>query len=604
MCSIFGSLNRVEGTLEAFNTLAHRGEDSSKYLKTSNFFFGSHRLSIESIGKEQNQPLQRGDYIALFNGEIYNYKELISTHNLNANDEIETILELFKLYKTNFVKKLRGMFAIAIYNIKSKELWLFRDLIGKKPLYYAQIQDKFYFASEAKALHKLLGFNLNRRNLHNFLGFGATISPITLDRNIYKLPPASMLYFNGDRSKIESYEELLNCEIEYNTLQEASKALSKSLNSAVDLRIPSGVKWGVLLSGGLDSSLISALASKKSKEPINLFSIGYEGYEKYDEREYAKEVAKYLNANFFEFNFTKADFFSTLDEMLKFIDDPIGDPAQIPLYFLIKKAKEQGVKVLLSGDGSDELFLGYRVYKEYLMMEQVANMPYANWLKNHLKSNFSQNKEWEWYKRALNREPIFRSTAEIYTDRQLNMLLRLQERDGKNFEYLQKYYNRFKSSGRNIIDWYSYCDIKVNLAEYFLVKIDRVSMAAGVEVRTPFIDKEVVETAFKTNPNIRFNPTNVKEIVKEVAKNHLPKSTIERKKKGLSYPFIEWILEDNGIATIYEANKKFNFLKTEHLDYLSSKAKSGKFKQHLFPLYMLSKWLLVIGFTTSDKSFG
>ena len=592
MCSIFGSIETIDNALEAFNTLAHRGEDSSKYLQTKNYFFGSHRLSIESIGKEQNQPLQSGDYIALFNGELYNYRELITKYNLNANDEIETILELFKIYKTGFVDMLRGMFAIAIFNTATKELWLFRDLIGKKPLYYTQQENRFYFASEAKALQHLLGFNLNRRNIHNFLGFGATISPNTLDRNIFKLPPASSLYFNGSETKIESYEELLSQKVEYNTLEQASQALESSLSSAVDMRIPSGVEWGVLLSGGLDSSLVSALASKNAKEPINLFSIGYEGYEKYDERKYAKEVAKHLNANFYSFNFAKADFFNTLEEMLKFIDDPIGDPAQIPLYFLIKKAKESGMKVLLSGDGSDELFLGYRVYKEYLMMEQVANMPYANWLKNHLKSNFSQNKEWEWYKRALNKEPIFRSTAEIYTDRQLNMLLRLQERDGKNFEYLQEYYNNFKKSGRGIIDWYSYCDIKVNLAEYFLVKIDRVSMALGVEVRSPFIDKEVVQTAFKTDPNIRFNSDNVKEVVKEVAKKYLPQSTITRKKKGLSYPFIEWILEENGIDTIYEANDKFNFLKTEHLDFLSSKAKSGKFKQHLFPLYMLSKWLL------------
>ncbi len=592
MCSIFGSIGTIDNALEAFNTLAHRGEDSSKYLQTENYFFGTHRLSIESIGKEQNQPLQRGNFIALFNGEIYNYKELIEKYSLDANDEIETILELFKIYKTNFVDKLRGMFAIAIFNTKSKELWLFRDLIGKKPLYYAQHQNQFYFASEAKALHHLLGFNLNRRNIHNFLGFGATISPNTLDKNIFKLPPASSLYFNGSETKIECYEELLSQKVEYNTLQQASQAFERNLKDAVAMRIPSGVKWGVLLSGGLDSSLVSALASKKVSEPINLFSIGYEGYEKYDERKYAKEVAKHLGANFYSFNFTKADFFNTLEEMLNFIDDPIGDPAQIPLYFLIKKAKEQGVKVLLSGDGSDELFLGYRVYKEYLMMEQVANMPYANWLKNHLKSNFSQNKEWEWYKRALNKEPIFRSTAEIYTDRQLNMLLRLQERDGKNFEYLQEYYNKFKSSGRDTIDWYSYCDIKVNLAEYFLVKIDRVSMALGIEVRSPFIDKELVQTAFKTNSNIRFNPNNVKEVVKVVAKNYLPQNTITRKKKGLSYPFIEWILEENGIDTIYEANEKFNFLKTDHLDFLSSKAKSGKFKQHLFPLYMLSKWLL------------
>jgi len=303
-------------------------------------------------------------------------------------------------------------------------------------------------------------------------------------------------------------------------------------------------------------------------------------------------VAEHIGANFYEYNFTKEDFFETINELIEYIDDPIGDPAQIPLFFLIKQAKKEGIKVLLSGDGSDELFLGYRTYKEYHMMEQVKELPYANWLKNHLRANFSMNKEWEWYKRALNKEVIFRSSAEIYTDRQLNMLLRLQERDGKNFEALQEYWNYFKKSGRDIIDWYSYLDLKVQLAEFFLVKVDRVSMANSVEVRSPFLDRAVIKKAFEIKPSIRFTPQNVKSLLKNIAINYLPQNTINRKKKGLNYPFIEWILEENGIEIIYKANKKFNFLNEKHLNYLSSKAKQGKFKQHLFPLYWLSLWLL------------
>jgi len=592
MCSIFGAIGNIDGAKEAFDTLRHRGPDSSKYIKEDRLFLGSHRLSIESVGKEQNQPIKKDDYYALFNGEIYNYKELIKSYNLNANDEIEVILELFLKFGKNFVEHLRGMYAIAIYK-NSEELWLFRDLIGKKPLYFAKNGKNFYFASESKAIQKLIGFNLDRRALHQFLGFGATISPKTLDRNIYKLPPATCLYFNGSDYTISSFDNLLENKIEYNSLNSAVDKVEQNLKEAVALRIPKGVKWGVLLSGGLDSSLVSAIAKSITKEPIDLFSIGYEGYSKYDERLFAKEVAKHIGANFHSFNFTKDDFFKTLDEILTIIDDPIGDPAQIPLYFLIKKAKEQGIKVLLSGDGSDELFLGYRTYKEYLMMESVKNLPYTNWLKNHLRANFSMNKEWEWYKRALNKEVVFRSSAEIYTDRQINMLLRLQERDGKNFEAIQGYWELFNKSGRDIIDWYSYCDLKVQLAEFFLVKIDRVSMALGVEVRSPFIDRTVVEDAFKIEPHIRFNPQNVKEILKEIAQSYLPQSTINRKKKGLSYPFIEWILEENGVDIIYKANREFNFLNEQHLDFLSSKAKKGKFKQHLFPLYMLSRWLLV-----------
>ncbi len=590
MCSIFGIIGDQKDPLKSFELLSHRGRDNTNFIQTKDYFFGSHRLAIESFGLSHNQPLQKKGYIALFNGEIYNYKELIDKFNLDAKDEIETILELFLKFKDNFVSYLRGMFAIAIFNINTKELWLFRDLVGKKPLYYSYYNGVFIFSSEPKAIYNEIGFRLNRRAIHQFLGFGTMPYNLTLSKDVYKLPPATYLYFK-DSIKFYSYDDILETEIKYFNKEDAISALKKALIEAIEIRVPN-VKYGVLVSGGLDSSLVAALLNSLVDKKIDIFSIGYDGYKKYDERLFSKEVASHLKANFYSYNFTKDDFFDTLDELLDYIDEPIGDPAQIPLYFLIKKAKEQGFRVLFSGDGSDELFLGYRTYKEYLMMEQVKDLPYANWLKNHLKSNFSLNKEWEWYKRALNKEVIFRSTAEIYTDRQLNRLLRLQERDNKNFEYLQDYWSRFENSDRNIIDWFSYLDIKVQLAEFYLSKVDRVSMLAGVEVRSPFVDKEIVKLAFSIDPNIRFDTQNVKSLLKEIAKEYLPNSIISRKKKGLNYPFLEWILQENGIDAIYKANERLPIFKEEQLDFLSQKAKSGKFKQHLFPLFILSRWIL------------
>ncbi len=598
MCSIFGvvkkeQLNCTDAQIaQAFEALAHRGPNSSKTLTSKEYFFGSHRLSITTVNQEQKQPLCRGEYIALFNGEIYNYKELIAKYQLNASDETEVILELFSRFGSSFVSKLRGMFAIAIYNTTAQELWLFRDLFGKKPLYYTQCRGSIIFASELKAIEALCGFSFDKRALHQFLGYGANIAPKTLDKNIFKLPPATIVHFDGATFNSESFDTILQTPITIDSKQEAKEQVIKRLRESISYRIPKEVNWGVLLSGGLDSSMVAAVAAKQTKEPIECFSIGYDGYEKYDERPYAKELAAHIGARHYEYNFTKEDFFHTLDELLEFIDDPIGDPAQIPLYFLIKKAKEQGVKVLLSGDGSDELFLGYRTYKEYYMMEQVKALPYANWLKNHLRSNFSLNKEWEWYKRALSGETIFRSSCEIYTDRQLNMLLRLQERDNKNFEALLSYWQNFERSKRDIIDWYSYCDLKVQLAEFFLVKVDRVSMANGVEVRTPFLDREFVKLLFSIDPTLRLDTKEPKSILKAAAQEYLPQSIIDRKKKGLNYPFLEWILEEDGVAKIYEANEIYRLFKKEQLDFLSKKSNSGKFKQHLFPLYMLALWLL------------
>jgi len=590
MCSIFGIIGKCDNAQEAFSSLEHRGPDSSNYIKNNNYFFGSHRLAIESYNKLHNQPLQNRDYIALFNGEIYNYKELIKEYNLNATDEIETILELFSK-DIDLIQTLRGMFAIAIYNVREDKLFLFRDKVGKKPIYYLYNKDRFIFASEAKAIYKIVGFNLDKRSIHQFLGYGTTISPKTLDKYVSKLPPFSKLIFNKGKLKIDTKDNFLDRDIKYTNLQEATLKYEQQLLESIKIRIPN-IDYGILLSGGLDSSLVAALTNKLSSKKLNLFSIGYEGYKNYDERVYAKEVALHLNANFYEYNFTKDDFFNTLDELLDYIDDPIGDPAQIPLFFLIKKAKSRGLKVLLSGDGSDELNFGYRVYKEYLMMEQVKNLPYSNWLKNYLRSNFSENKEWEWYKRALNKSIVFRSTAEIYTDRQLNMLLRLQERDDKNFEAISHYYNNFVKSGRDILDWYSYLDLKVLLGEFFLTKVDRVSMSNSIEVRTPFLDTKLIELVFSIDPKIRYNEHNVKPILKIIAKKYLPDAIVNRKKKGLNYPFIEWILQENGIETIFKANKEFRLFKVDHLEFLSSKASSGKFKQHLFPLYMLSRFLL------------
>ena len=589
MCSIFGAIGDTTKAQEAFATLAHRGEDSLKTISKEHLFFGAHRLAIQSIQQKQIQPLESNGYIALFNGEIYNYHELKEQFTIQASSEIELILELFRR-DIELLEHLRGMFAIAIYNSKTKELFLFRDRVGKKPLYFLEHKGSFYFASEPKALFVIKEFALEKRAIHQFLGYGAMIAPNTLDKTIKKLPASSILHYKDKRYSITPKEYFLNQPVVVNSQEEAIRRYHSKLRESIALRLPKELPFGFLVSGGLDSSLVAAIASQELQEPIDIFSIGYEGYEKYDERGYAKELAKHLGANFHSFNFSKEDFFATLDEMLPFIDDPIGDPAQIPLFFLIKKAKSFGKKVLLSGDGSDEVHFGYRVYKEYLMMEQVQELPYANWLKNHLKAHFSLNKEWEWYKRALNKETIFRSTAELYTDRQLNMLLRLQEKDNKNFEAIAHYYKSFQKSKRDILDWYSYADIKVLLGEFFLHKIDRVSMANGIELRSPFLDSALLELAFQIEPKLRFNPKNVKPILKAIAKEYLPQSLLNRKKKGLNYPFIEWILEEDGLEVIYEANERFRIFKKEQLDFLSSKASSGKFKQHLFPLYMLSRF--------------
>ncbi|WP_457608444.1 asparagine synthase (glutamine-hydrolyzing) [Nitratifractor sp.] len=617
MCAIFGILGRYDpGKVhEAFSRLAHRGPDDSRLIFQKGGAFGVHRLAIESAGEPMVQPLELEGTLLLFNGEIYNYRELAAELGVEA-EESRVFLAAWRRWGKAFVERLRGMYALALYERREGRLHLFRDPVGKKPLYYLQGKEFFAFASEAKALYTLKPFFFQRRHLVQYLGYQATIAPHTLDREVRKLEPGEALSVEisfdtqdggwrmedgeGTRKNppspifhfpSQTYDPWLGIPIRYRTEKEAAEALKAVLEEAVALRIPAKVPWGVLLSGGLDSSLVAAMAARRSDEPLRTFSIGYEGYDKYDERPWAEATAKHLGAEHRSYTLGKEEFFETLDELLSLLDEPLGDPAAIPLYVLMKRAADEGIRVLLGGEGSDELFLGYRTYREYFAIEQAKELPYRNWLRNYFRRHYSENKEWEWYKRAWEGEPIFRSSAELYTDLQLAPLLRQNVRDGQNLKAIRPWLERFEASGRSHpADWYSYLDLKVMLSEVYLARQDRISMAAGLEARSPFLDRRVVETAFAIDPELRME-TSPKRILKQVASPYLPERIVERRKKGLNYPFIEWILEEGGVDTIWKVQKETGLFREEQLTFLSERADRGKFRQHLFPLYLLARWM-------------
>ncbi|WP_456393559.1 asparagine synthase (glutamine-hydrolyzing) [Nitratifractor sp.] len=604
MCAIFGIVGeyKPDEAREAFRRLSHRGPDDSRLVLQKEGAFGVHRLAIESAGEPMAQPLvgESGE-ILLFNGEIYNYRELGRELGLQAADEAQVLLAAWKEWGEAFVNHLRGMYALAIYDPAAKRLQLWRDPAGKKPLFYLQNADFFAFASEAKALYALKPFALERRHLPQYFGFQATVAPLTLDRHVRKLAPGESMMIelpDHSKSKIQNlsfscYDPWLDGSVGYRGFDEAVGAVGDALREAVALRIPRKVSWGVLLSGGLDSSLVAALSREASQGPIRTYSIGYEGYAKYDERPWAEQMARHLDTEHRSVSFGKKEFFETLEELLPLMDEPMADPAQIPLYFLMKYAAAEGTRVLLGGEGSDELFLGYSAYRDYREMESLQEMPLPKreWLYGYLRRNFSMNREWEWYKRALEGTPIFRSSAEIYTDLQLSRLLRWNVRDDQNLEAIAPYLTRFKASGRSDpADWYSYLDLKILLGEVYLVKQDRVSMAAGIEARSPFLDRRVIETAFSTDPKLRWREER-KALLKALARPLLPEQIVSRRKKGLNYPFIEWILQEDGLEAIGRMQERWGILDEEHWRFLAQKARKGRFRQHLFPLYLLAKWL-------------
>ncbi len=604
MCAIFGIFGRYdeERAQQAFELLSHRGPDDSRILHRSGYSLGVHRLAIESAGEPMEQPysLVSGE-ILLFNGEIYNYRELGRELGVHAADEAQVLLAAWKKWGEAFVKHLRGMYALAIYDPASKRLHLCRDPVGKKPLFYLQSRDFFAFASEAKALYALKPFALERGHLPQYFSFQATVAPLTLDREVRKLAPGESMTIElsvHPKFKIQNltsscYDPWLDGSVGYRGFDEAVGAVGNALREAVALRIPRKVPWGVLLSGGLDSSLVAALSREASEGLVRTYSIGYEGYAKYDERPWAERMAHHLGTEHRSVSFGKKEFFETLEELLPLMDEPMADPAQVPLYYLMKQASSSGTRVLLGGEGSDELFLGYSSYRDYFEMESLVQNPppKREWLQAYLRRNFSLNREWEWYKRALEGTPIFRSTAEIYTDLQLSRLLRWNVRDNQNLEAIAPYLARFEASGRTEpADWYSYLDLKILLGEVYLVKQDRVSMAAGIEARSPFLDRRVIETAFSIDPKLR-RDSERKALLKAVTRSLLPSEIVNRRKKGLNYPFIEWILEEEGLEAIEKMQKRWGILDEKHWRSLADKARTGRFRQHLFPLYLLARWL-------------
>ncbi len=591
MCAIFGIIGTYEEekAKEAFQSLAHRGIDAHYTSVDEHCFLGVHRLAITHVTKTLTQIYAHDGLQILFNGEIYNYEVLAVELQLPLPNETDVLYAAYMKWGDDFVTHLRGMFAIAI--IEEAQVKLFRDPFGKKPIYYTLDAQRFIFSSEMKAIHSLIPLTFDRQILTQYLSFQTPLSPQTFDRHIHQVDAGEMLTFTleGKRLKRKKYYTPLTKTQVIEKEERAVEALEKALLESVSLRLPKEVKFACLLSGGVDSSLISAIASLEQR--VHTFSIGYEGYEKYDERPFAKVVAEHINSNHHEVLFSKADFLQTIEDVVTSLDEPLADPAMLPLYHLMKAVNKEGFKVVLTGDGSDELFMGYRTYKEFYDLEQAKELEFKGWLQHYFKSHFSMHKEWEWYKRVFEESLLFRSTAEIFTDLQQNRLLRMNVKDNHSLKALLPYKEEFEQSGRtSSIDWYSFLDLKVMLGNVFLRKLDRMSMAHSVEARSPFLDKEVVATAFSLTPGLRMGESS-KALVKNVARKYLPKEIVDRKKKGFNYPYMEWLQESGELAVIHRIQAKMNLFNESELEMYLEKGRQGMFKQHLFSLYMLCKWL-------------
>ena len=593
MCAIFGIIGEYNPELarKSIGLLSHRGPDYCGIVERKNLFIAHNRLSIVDLSDKAAQPMLKDEVILSFNGEIYNFLALKKELSIpfDTQSDTEVVLRAYQKWGLSFVDKLEGMFAISIYD-KGK-LYLFRDRLGKKPLYYMRGTKQFVFASEIKAILPFLKTKkLNKDALHAYLSFLAPTPPHTFYKGIEKLESGHFAVYEEGRFEVKGYYDVLPARIKIHSEAEALETIESSLRESIEKRLMGDVEVASLLSGGVDSSLIAAMSAQNGTK-LKTFSLGYEGYQKYDERKYAKEVSTYLGLENIDLELSKNIFFENLDKVIDALDEPLNDPAAVPLYSLFERVKQEGIKVVLSGEGADELFLGYKHYAEYLDIQKAGELKHKNWLNNHLHGNFSMHREWEWYKRVFSSEVLFRSSGEKFTDLQKNLLMKANVKDGFSMSYLQSYRDTYEMLGNaDESQWYSYVDLKHFQAEHFLTKLDRVSMAHSIEGRTPFLDHKLVECVFSLEPSLRYKTGVSKDLLKKIATPYLPESIVHRKKKGFSSPYLEWLIEEGELERIVKVNKQSGLFHEAALQEYIDEGKKGRYKQHIWGLYLFSRW--------------
>ncbi|AXH13694.1 asparagine synthase (glutamine-hydrolyzing) [Malaciobacter mytili] len=586
MCGILGGNFLHNNFSHALKYIENRGPDFQEIKTINKNTFCHTRLSIIDLDNEANQPMVFDEILIVFNGEIYNYQELIKEHNLHCKtkSDTEVLIRLYQKYDKEFLNYLNGMFSFCIYDIKKDSFFCARDRYGKKPFFYYYENSKFIFSSSLRSILALLEKkpSLNKVALSQYMQYFVSLGENTFYNGIKKLEAASFLTLEKNQIHIKKYYKINT----YKKIKEESRALEdieKLLFNSVEKRLTSDVEVASLLSGGIDSSLISALYTKISGKKINTFSVGYEEYENYSELNYAEITAKHIGSNHHPLVINQKDFINAFESTLEALEEPHADSAAIPLYLLTKKIKDMGIKTVLSGEGSDEIFLGYDNYAKFLKyyeFEKTLSTSQTQFLDSIIIALQNNTKESEYLRRIIKKENLYNSFAEVFTSIQKKKLF--------------KKVPTFKSetAKKDPVDWMSYIDLKIWLGEGLLSKVDRISMANSLEVRTPFLDYNLVNYMFSVQSDIKVGNTN-KYLLKKIASKYIPKEIINRTKKGFNSPFNEWIqaeYKDEILALILRVNKQSNLFNENYLKEIYHLAKSRKFKQHLWSIYIFSKW--------------
>ena len=628
MCGIVGALSFTNSAFRVSepyltrmrDVMAHRGPDGAGIFVSPDrrLGLGFRRLAIIDLSERAMQPMSNedGTLWVVFNGEIYNHAEIRAElerrggHRWKTDhSDTEVILHAFEEWGIDCLQKFRGMFAIALWDAKKHQLWLIRDRIGVKPLYYSIHHGRITFASEIKALLEdgEQERAVNEEALYYYLSFNATPAPHTLFSGIQKLAPGTWLRVNEDGHVNECrYWDVWDHTQPLTNASEAEIAerILSELRTSVKLRKISDVPVGVFLSGGIDSSTNAALFSEGEGQPVKTFSIGYDReYESYqNELHYARRMADEVGADHHELRLRESDLLDSLPLIIRHQDEPLADPVCMPVYFVSKLARDSGVTVCQVGEGSDELFWGYKYWRDSLRVQRLANLlPIPNALKNlglagldfveGRRASFPHQFSCEVLRRALSNRPVFWGGAEVFSDSQKQRLLspRLRKRFAgfSSWEALRPIRERFeqKSWDPSPLNWMTYLDLNLRLPELLLMRVDKMSMAVSLEARVPFLDHKFVELAMSIPQAMKTRNGVLKYILKKAVRGVIPDELIDRKKQGFAVPVYDWHHTKYGE---YVANEMKDFC--EKTDLLQFEGVSPFLKRRGWALLNVALW--------------
>lgn len=559
------------------DVLRHRGPDAGGTYVGPNVALGHRRLSIIDLSAAANQPMfsHSGRHVAVFNGEIYNYREVAAELGISTRttSDTEVVVEAFELLGPQFVERLNGMFAIAICEIATQRIWLFRDRMGIKPLFYYLSDSTFAFASELKAIEQLDDFKrsrrINRLAVNKFLQLGYIPAPDTIYENVFKFHQGHYAVFDGLRLTLSRYWNLTDS-ITNQPIKDTNSALQTLQNlieSSVRYRLIADVPYGTLLSGGIDSSLVTAVARRLCGTRTNTFSIGFKDSQ-HDESQYSEQVARQLDTNHHLVIMAEQDAMERVADMFYSYDEPYADSSALPT-MLVSQVAAQHVKMVLTGDGGDELFLGYGMYR---WADRLANPLLQAARRPIYQASRLAASRWQRIGKMFDWRSGDNLQTHIFSQEQYLFTAAETERFTQSANPPMPRFNAPTGSRLSAAEQQSVFDMLYYLPDDLLVKVDRASMRHSLESRVPLLDYRIVEFAVNLHKSLKINGDTSKYLLKQVLYKYLPPEIFDRPKWGFSVPLCNWLRTDLKYLTdkylardIVEQAQMVNYAEVERL---------------------------------------